>query len=167
MHEDPRLDKVNSWLTLLANIGVLVGIVFLAMEIQQNTEMMRAQTRDSITEKQMMLSEWIGTSEYAAGLMYEGFAGRLEPNTQRYTSFVFLVNGIWREWENSLYQHRLGLFSDDEFSARRNRWEMFMLGGPGARELWAIIRETYSVDFRSEIDSIVATLEQPSPAASQ
>ena len=30
-------EKVNHWLTLGANVGVLVGIVFLAVEIRQNT----------------------------------------------------------------------------------------------------------------------------------
>jgi len=32
------VDRLNRWLTLLANIGVIVGIAFLAIEIQQNTE---------------------------------------------------------------------------------------------------------------------------------
>lgn len=32
-----NLDSVNKWLTLTANVGVLAGIVFLAVEINQNT----------------------------------------------------------------------------------------------------------------------------------
>ena len=36
-------DRLNRWLTLGANIGVLVGLVVLIVEIGQNTEMMRAQ----------------------------------------------------------------------------------------------------------------------------
>ena len=32
-----NLDKANQWLTLLANIGVVIGIVFLAFEIRTNT----------------------------------------------------------------------------------------------------------------------------------
>jgi len=31
-------DGLNQWLTLAANFGVLVGIVFLALEIRQNTD---------------------------------------------------------------------------------------------------------------------------------
>ncbi|HSG97295.1 MAG: hypothetical protein GWP60_11295 [Gammaproteobacteria bacterium] len=31
-------ERANQWLTLVANIGVVAGIVFLAIEIQQNTE---------------------------------------------------------------------------------------------------------------------------------
>jgi hypothetical protein len=38
------MDRLNQWLTLLANFGVLIGIIFLVVEIQQNTTMMRATT---------------------------------------------------------------------------------------------------------------------------
>ena len=31
-----NLDRLNQWLTLLANFGVVAGIVFLAVEIRQN-----------------------------------------------------------------------------------------------------------------------------------
>ena len=36
-------DHGNPWLTLGANLGVLVGLALLILEIQQNTEMMRAE----------------------------------------------------------------------------------------------------------------------------
>ena len=42
-------DRVNRWLTLGANIGVLVGIVLLIFELNQNREMMRAQIRNELT----------------------------------------------------------------------------------------------------------------------
>ena len=31
-------DKVNRWLNLIANVSVVAGIVFLAVEVRQNTE---------------------------------------------------------------------------------------------------------------------------------
>jgi len=36
-----KLDKLNQWLTLAANLAVLAGIIFLALEINQNTASMR------------------------------------------------------------------------------------------------------------------------------
>ena len=42
------LDKLNQWLTLIANLGVLIGIVFLAYEIRQNTDALHAQTREAV-----------------------------------------------------------------------------------------------------------------------
>ena len=44
------MDRLNSWLTLIANIGVLGGFLFVAYEIQQNTAQLRAEASYSINE---------------------------------------------------------------------------------------------------------------------
>jgi hypothetical protein len=36
------MDKLNKWLMLVANIGVIVGIAFLAVEVNQNNRLLRA-----------------------------------------------------------------------------------------------------------------------------
>ncbi len=43
-------DRVNRWLTLGANFGVVIGIALLILEINQNTEMMRAQMTQARAE---------------------------------------------------------------------------------------------------------------------
>ena len=35
-------DKLNKWLSLVANVAILGGLVFLALEIQQNTNAIRS-----------------------------------------------------------------------------------------------------------------------------
>ena len=42
------IDKLNQWLTLAANVGVLIGIGFLAYEIRQNTDSIHSQTRATL-----------------------------------------------------------------------------------------------------------------------
>ncbi len=42
------VEKINHWLTLLANLGVLVGIGFLVYEIRQNTHAIQSQTRATL-----------------------------------------------------------------------------------------------------------------------
>jgi hypothetical protein len=36
-------DKLTRWLTLLANLAVLAGIILVAIQIQQNTDITKAQ----------------------------------------------------------------------------------------------------------------------------
>ncbi len=53
-----KLDKLNGWLMLAANLGVLAGIIFLSMEIRQNTLAMRAtaiQTAAALSREQMYI----------------------------------------------------------------------------------------------------------------
>ena len=59
-----KWDSVNRWLTLGANIGVLVGIILILTELDQNADLMRAQMSqsrsDSITARyaDMMHSDY-------------------------------------------------------------------------------------------------------------
>lgn len=39
------LDRLNDWLTLIANLGVIAGLVFVGLEIRQNTLVMERQIR--------------------------------------------------------------------------------------------------------------------------
>lgn len=45
-----NIEKINTWLTLIANVGVLAGIVFLALEIQQSNRIAIATTDLGIGE---------------------------------------------------------------------------------------------------------------------
>ena len=153
--------KSSSWKDIveLAGISAIVlSLILVAYELRQNTLMMRAQTRDSMTEKQMMFSEWLATSEYAAEVAKQGSKGNLESGSAASISYKFLLHGILREWENSFYQYEQGLFDESEFEPRRLRWAMNMRS-QGYRDIWSETRETYSPRFRMEIDSIVNEVE--------
>ena len=43
-----NMDSTNKWLMLAANIGVIAGIAFLAIEISQNSDQLAAQTRNTM-----------------------------------------------------------------------------------------------------------------------
>ena len=48
-----NLSTINESVSIIANIGVIASIVFLGLEMRQNTSMIKSQTRDAMTEKQM------------------------------------------------------------------------------------------------------------------
>ncbi len=153
-------NKLNERLTLIANLSVVVGIIFLAVEVRQNTQALQAQTRDSITEKQMEYLSWVATSpELAAAedkVISDGLAALGGAERRQYLRFV---SAQIREWENSFYQYERGLFTEDELEARRNRWRGAMTGaasGAAYRAWWQIIRGSFAPSFRAEIDRIVA-----------
>jgi len=61
-----KSDRLSRWLTLGANIGVLIGIVLILMELDQNAELMRAQLTQARADnvlatyrEQMLSPEWL------------------------------------------------------------------------------------------------------------
>ena len=49
-------DHLNKWLTLAANICVIAGIVFLGVEIRQNTDATQASVEQSMMETDISLA---------------------------------------------------------------------------------------------------------------
>ena len=53
----------------LGLVMVFLGLVFVGMEMRQNTQMMQAQIRNAITENNMEYLSWQATSEALAGAL--------------------------------------------------------------------------------------------------
>ena len=85
-------DRLNWWLTLLANVGVLGGLVFVGFEIRQNTSQLRADASYSITASVNELNAGFYGDPELAELVIRGEAdlGSLTPIERvRFDSFEF------------------------------------------------------------------------------
>ena len=103
---------------------------------------------------------WPATSEtlaYAVAVNREEGAAELTP--PQYLMLWAWAGAQMREWENSFYQNKLGLFTEAEFGARKNIWRQRMTTGARSEiylRLWMDLAETFAPDFRAEIDRIIA-----------
>jgi len=154
------MTKVNQWLALVANLSVIAGIVFLAAEMRQNTQAIQAQTRDSMTEKQMMWLASVYTNPEVADIYQRGSVEDDLATPMEGFIYAMAVGADFREWENSYYQYERGLFTAEEFEARRERWRTSLENYPRQRRHWTTVRTGYAPSFQAEIDRMVAELEQ-------
>ena len=149
------MDKLNRSLTLLANIGVIAGIVFLAVEIRQNTEMIRSQTRDSITGKQIEMFGWLATSAENSRIRTQGNRLELDPDSPEAAQYGWMIAGTMRMWENEWYQYQRGLFEPEEFEPRINIWRAVM-NNPGFKRQWESTQgNAFSPEFAALISSLI------------
>ena len=81
-----KSETINQWLTLLANVGVIAGIVFLAVELRQNSDITRAQTRAQLAEGVTELYLVNMNDHDYADVLVRGKAGR---NYQDGTALMF------------------------------------------------------------------------------
>ena len=93
---------VNEWLTLGANLGVLVGIVFLIIEIKQNTELHRSDSRKAIVSNdQASLLVALENHDIFQKL---GNSEPLSQADQYRLSFIFAIDLRNREFEYLQYK---------------------------------------------------------------
>lgn len=146
-----KLDEVNGWLTLVANIGVLIGVFLVASELNQNQLAMQAQTRSDISETSVdILLRW---SENPT--LIEAFDNRNACEELERTDYLILQRALaarYRHWENTYYQYRQGLYSETEFEGDLGVW-----GGatarPAGREYWESEKDDFSPEFVEFIDN--------------
>lgn len=147
-------DKLNRWLALGANLGVLVGLGLLLIELDQNREMMRAQTRHDIAAGIVDLLLVPASNEQLANLMYRAeMGGDLTPEEN--FQFQMRTNALLRYWEDVHYQYRVGLYDEIEFSKQKGAWEAALDRSRGMREYWCDKRTLYSPEYMAEMDALL------------
>jgi len=151
-----NIDSINKWLALSGNFGVIAGIVFLGIEISQNTKSMQAQTRAQLTAQGQNAIELLMTdAELFDIYMRVNRSEEVTPLEQgRYNLYV---RHDFRGLENVFYQYRAGNFTDTEFEGQKGRFRSAFIR-PGYRRFWTNNKSEFSLEFQNEIESLYSEI---------
>ena len=146
-----RKIDLGQTLRLLGNVGVIVGILLLAYELNQNRDLMKAQTRNELQQGLTdVLSLSVGNIEIA-DIIVRGNRGDELTATE---SLIFSQRSelVLSYWQNVHYQYRQGLYDEVEFSQHLKTMEAVLVRSDGLAEYWCENRALFSVPFAAEID---------------
>ena len=148
-------DRLNRWLTLGANIAVLVGIFFLAAEISQNTDMMRTQINQSRAELSMNEAEALYNSEHLPEILVKLRQGEeITPvERERYNHFL---RGLHRNLDNQLRQHREGFLADNIPRSVKVALIGEIVSIEAARDQWERTKGSFSDEYIAFVEAILA-----------
>ena len=143
-------------ITILANIGVLIGIFLLVYELNQNREMTRAQIRNEISRSEMDLLSTGSTSESLAAVMVRANAGE---NLSAEDNFMLRgrAESVFRLWENISYQNRQGMYDATEYSGNLATIDDVLSRNRSLLDYWCARRQMFSAPFVAEIDAMPVT----------
>ncbi len=103
-----KMEKVNSSLALGANLGILVGLIVLIVELNQNTDHLKLQLMDQVNARQFEHNSMF-IVENPASVIEKSL---IEPENITYTEFrvldAYLVN-ILSIWEDRFFLYQAGL----------------------------------------------------------
>ncbi len=147
-------NRLNRWLTLGANVGVLIGIILLIIELDQNRDMMRAQIRNELARGVQDLLVITVADQDFADLLFRAETGEsLSPaESSRVGTWDQLV---FRYWENVHYQYRLGLYDESEFSPHRDAMLNVVVENPRLYAFWCNQRLIFSGPFVEYMDNLL------------
>ncbi len=146
--------KLSNWLQVGGIFGVLIGLVLLVVELRQNQELMRAQTRHDLAQMVVDVLYVPAANKQLADIMYRANLGEsLTPEEAH--QFMMRTNGLFRYWENVHYQYRQGLYDESEFDTHRRAWRSLMTGpnvSVGIRAYWCENQFHYSSAFKEALN---------------
>ena len=154
-----KSERLNSWLQIASNFGLIAGLVLIAVQIQQ--------TRD-LTRLQMQLDLLAASQQMEQGLLGEepgiAWAKSIRDPTSLSDAEVksidsYLINQLnhW-EWLVSMENAGLEEIGELERSIRKNAW--FFFGNPFARRWWVSVRDPgeWDPDLVRLLDAQIAKL---------
>ena len=153
-----NLDSMNRWLTLVANIGVLAGIIFLAYELQQNTVATRVEAASNFNSSFSEIELFIAGNPEFAELLTKGREGTELSGSDQLRLWVF-YNQVLRQWQFTHYQYVSDVFDEDNWQAQRAFMLAVMSSDIGLLDHWRQTKSQYNPVFNAVINSIVEELK--------
>ncbi len=137
---------------LLGAVGIVLSVVFLAMQIRRNTAATQSQTYQSACSALADFSATVGQDPALCRVWRIGLSTPQELDDNQYYQFAFLGISLFRRYENAFYQYHAGLIDDDFWSGHRNilSWHFHR---PGIQHWWQGRRQTFSKAFCDYLES--------------
>ena len=146
------IDQIDSWLGVVANLGVLIGLAFLAIEIRHASNMSRAQIADSVADGFNNLISTVISDNQVAKVFIAGLYSPDKLTDVETVQFAMFMRGIINQQLRLLSLKEIGLYSDAQ---HRQKIEQLagMLGTPGGTQ--------YLESNRREISQALLDAMQP------
>lgn len=154
MKTDTKLDRINRWMMLAANIGVLVGILFLIFELRQNTVASRQQAASNFQDSFSEIEFFIAQNPEFAELLEAGRSGEEISGSNKLRLTTFYGN-VLRTWQNAHFQYLAGTLNREIWNGSQSRLAVVLNEDRGLIDHWRENQSHFSPAFNEMVSTIV------------
>ena len=146
------LETISAIAQLVAAVGVIASLFYLAVQIRQNTRSQRSVVVDSLTHSLIALlgpqaTDPALTRAFAAAV--EDWRGATEEDRWRAVAVLFT---IFKLFENAWFQQRQGTLEREQWQG----WDLYIRAyyhRPGVRTWWSLRRGMFAAGFRDYVEA--------------
>ncbi len=139
---------------ILANIGVLAGIGFLAYELRQNTRALKLSSAHDFLSNEFTFDLRVATDPELATLILKGTNSSELTEVERFRLSRWAFAGL-RQWEHAHYLYRIGALVERFWVAMRHELQNILSVDPSASEFWKANRSSFTEPFNSVMETII------------
>ena len=148
---------VGQSVSILANIGVIIGIIFLVIELQQNTQAFRLASAQSYLSGSYNIDILIASDREFADLLIRGDVDENLTAAEK-LSLERWYYAVFRQWETVYYQNSVDAIDSSFWSAYRNEIQKVLSRSPGMRKYWPTAIKSFIPSFQNEVNIILKQL---------
>lgn len=150
-------ENMKSWLSLGANIGVVIGLILLIIEIRQNTDMMRAQINQSRTDTALFQQYAMSDTDYIAPIIAKTMRGEelTDEEVLRYDARMRAFN---RNQDNNLWQYNQGYLGENIPRSIKGGVRAVIGRTKLGIETWDRQKYSYTEEYAAFVDEAIADL---------
>ncbi len=150
-------NKLNSWLTLGANIGVVIGLGLLVYEINQNTQMMQAQINQNRTDTAMSEQQAVYNSDYVPAMDVKIKNGE-QLSDEELFRYEHIFRAFNRNMDNQIWQYNHGFLGENIPYSVRRAVRSVIAGNKYGIAAWDETKETFTSEYVVFVDDAIADL---------
>jgi len=146
-------ERMHNWLALGANIGVIVGLLLLAFEINQSTKATIAAASEGLTEQSLVfMAARLDNSIVARASYKQDYDQDLDEFEEH--QLVLLQQLNFRLFESAYLQYRRGLYDESEWDRYSRIIANLMRDNETARIMWTRTEGGWTAEFEEEVERI-------------
>ena len=155
-----NLETINVWGQLIASIGVIVSLFYVAAQVRQNTRSARAVVVDSLARSMHDLAIQMAQNDQLlmTASMLKDWSTASEMERARYASFML---GYFKLFENGWFQMRQGTLEAEQWEGYdaflRSVWMV-----PTVKTWWSMRRTFFAPGFRNYVENLKEAPDVPS-----
>lgn len=151
---------VGQMVQIIANVGVIGGIILLAFEVSQNSDALRLQAAQSNLNTfyalDLLIAEGGAEDQSLARLLVSPAEGRSVSDRFRYERFA---DSVISSWQNNFYLNEQGVLADDLWEAQSRSNADLLRGESDLLDYWESNRSYYTVSFNSFLEDMLLDSE--------
>jgi len=113
--------KMDKWLTLLTNAAVIASLLFLALELRQNNELMQLEARNAMSDarRELVLANMNNDKLILARRKAE-LGEELSWEEQRRITMYFFA--VFRNWQDHFFSFQSGAYTEQQMASEAQSW---------------------------------------------
>ena len=145
-----------AWLgAAISGVGVLVSIIFVTIQIRQNTRAVRASAFQQAVNSFAAMSFEFGKDKHLVDVFLRGGRDFASLDELERTQFSLMLLSFLRRAENVFFQTEIRMLYTEHWPGIRESIKGF-ISVPGAQTCWSEIKNRLNPEFRAFIDGLIA-----------